>query len=83
MCNFTKIPSSSAVPKRWSGGDVEPQNNLVGVAYTHTHTHAGTIFFKKLKKQGVCLIRAIKAIFPQKGTDSGFREGGLISVESV
>lgn len=49
----------------------------------HTHKHAGTIFFLKLKKQGVCLIRAIKAIFPQKGTDSGFREGGLISVESV
>lgn len=51
--------------------------------HAHTHKHAGTIFFKKLKKQGVCLIRAIKAIFPQKGTDSGFREGGLISVESV
>lgn len=65
---------------------MEPQNNLVGVAYTHTHTHINTqaqFFFKKLKKQGVCLIRAIKAIFPQKGTDSGFREGGLISVESV
>lgn len=65
---------------------MEPQNNLVGVAYTHTHTHINTqaqFFFFKLKKQGVCLIRAIKAIFPQKGTDSGFREGGLISVESV
>lgn len=65
---------------------MEPQTNLVGVAYTHAHTHkhAGTIFLKKkFKKQGVCLIRAIKAIFSQKGTDSGFREGGLISVESV
>lgn len=65
---------------------MEPQTNLVGVAYTHTHTHINTqaqFFKKKLKKQGVCLIRAIKAIFPQKGTDSGFREGGLISVESV
>lgn len=65
---------------------MEPQTNLVGVAYTHTHTHINTqaqFFLKKLKKQGVCLIRAIKAIFSQKGTDSGFREGGLISVESV
>lgn len=86
MCNFTKIPSSSALPKRWSGGDVEPQTNLVGVAYTHTHTHINTQaqFFLKIKKAGSLSYSCNQSdIFPKRhrlGVSGGGADFGGIGV---